>query len=43
MLEKTIKTDLQMQEYLKSMDNAMEAITGKLYIHRRGYPVTLNV
>ena len=30
MLEKTIKTDLQMQEYLKSMDKAMEAITGKL-------------
>ena len=29
MLEKTIKTDLQMQEYLKSMDKAMEAITGK--------------
>ena len=31
-LEKTIKTDLHMQEYLKSMEKAMESITGKLQL-----------
>lgn len=37
MLEKAIKTELQMQEYLKTMDKAMEAIRGIDYFINEFY------
>ena len=33
LLEKTIKTELQMQEYLKAMEKAMEDIKG-IFVYR---------